>query len=506
MPGITLASLIALFLVTGCEEKKEKEEKATESDTSATSAVVTVSADKTTILSLSDNVLEAPVGALEVGATLSLVTVADPDAFTAIYAIAPKGSAAVQLMGKNAAGVEMDTSSGQLQLTLGYNPNLALIADKTAANLCVVATSKDKKYLWRPVNLRVDETKRTVNIYTKHFGIYQVVFCGSDKLDGFEDVSYTAPSATAGGASGNDSFLKMADFAEPAAVSELPSSSLPESINNISDFYNNEPADSASSGTEEDPCKATTQISAAGDTLTLSINNDKTACEQQHNTDSTRVINKSIEKSYLKVVCVGSDLSSYNGKTEDQLPDDLLQACPTATTVKLLINLMADWQSTYTITAGDQTSTMIESGSMKFGEMSDEGTECIFTIGADKGMTINGCNFVALLNKAQVTHSQEIIYNIYQKLKANNLVGSATGTYYSSGTQSFTIQNWTGTMTYTGESVAPTWTATNKAGETASGTYLQQTSQFEAAQAKAVKPTLSLHNFMEFHKTKRAWH
>jgi hypothetical protein len=458
---------MGISVATSCSKKDSKSDPV--AATSASGAIADTK--ETTTIGFKDNNLDIPVGALEVGAKVSIEQVADPADFSSLYAAAPKASAAIQLAAQKADGTALDAASGQLQLALSYDPALALAAvEKTAANLCVLAQTKEKKYLWRSSQLLNNDSKKTVNIYTKYFGVYQVVYCGTAALEGFEEAVASAPFSAAGS---TGSFLTAADFVVPTTTNEIEQTELTDKINNSSTFYDNEPVDpeppttgEPSGETDTNPCSIDAKIAAAGDTLSLKYDIDLAPCLSKNATSlqGSTLIHR--EKLYMKMTCVGVDLSSYNGKDMDDLPDGGLDTiCSTATTVSVLSNMVIEYA--FTVIEGDKTVT--NQHLMKSGMFADDGSACSYIVAADGSYTINGCNDYYISNA--VFGPESTTSTDYKHFKSNNLKGKTNGLYYTGGSYAFAFNNWNGTMTYTDAATAPTWTATSKSGGTANGTF-----------------------------------
>ena len=141
--------------------------------------------------------VSVPDGALSSGTELSLDRVEQPSEFAGVASDSGDGdgtfataSSAVNITGTK-DGSDVSPSS-PMTLSIPYSGtnltlNLAGVS-KSSTNLCVILKTKaDKLFVFRNKLLSIDTTAKKVKFKSLFFGIYQVIFCGTQELTNFED-------------------------------------------------------------------------------------------------------------------------------------------------------------------------------------------------------------------------------------------------------------------------------------------------------------------------------
>ncbi|MGE0174914.1 MAG: hypothetical protein AB7T49_19130 [Oligoflexales bacterium] len=168
-------------------------------------------------------------------------------------------------------------------------------------------------------------------------------------------------------------------------------------------------------------------------------------------TDSDQTTRTLTFETVAKISCAGLDLSQYNGKALEDMPDETFNTCGPGS------------KSSFTVERTSVEKNLAESYS---GESHSTETET-----CDFSSTQKICE----LTSADTSHSSGNgsidRYAVKSKISINATRANGSDLYFSGGNATFTFNNWTGTLTYTGATTPPTWTATNNKGAQASGTF-----------------------------------
>lgn len=134
-----------------------------------------------------------PPGALAIGSTLSLEPIASPDEFD-LAAIESAG-AAIKIGASTSSGSQVSELSSPMTLSLPLGgTGLALssyfsLVDKKNENLCVFLSSSSKLIVWRSssISIATENGIQVAKIKSLKLGIFQLVYCGTETLAGFEE-------------------------------------------------------------------------------------------------------------------------------------------------------------------------------------------------------------------------------------------------------------------------------------------------------------------------------
>lgn len=179
----------------------------------------------------------------------------------------------------------------------------------------------------------------------------------------------------------------------------------------------------------------------------------------------------------INVTCPGADLSSLDGKTSAELgfdegstgmPAALEEKCKNLPTMKMFMNGSFEASST-TTTAGVATKSGF---SMKFGIFTKDGLACEL-VKDTSGTKSNGCIMASSTEtegpSAAGTSEKNTSLTI---LESSNIIDldSPTAQWFNGGSFKVTFNNFTGTVTYTNSTTAPTFQVTAPGNLSASGT------------------------------------
>lgn len=277
-------------------------------------------------------------------------------------------------------------------------------------------------------------------------------------------------------------FLEFSQFDPPSATNAkiLTSSQVLAKIHGNSDLMDDTPDDDSDECSDE-ILGAT--LSAEDDKLTYGVDLDLSACFEKvfakDLTDFDLVALKVLFKFYFEIQCDGADLSSYDGqsfKDVSEAEDDIV-GCEDATTGSTLSHT----QSTFEMTIKSQKEPFVEIERKTLTLSIDSGPKgkaCLSTRSGDLSTGEDGClsiskdTFQSSKVDGEADDDEGKVH--YSKIVKNALV-SAKGDnrWYTGGAMKVTFDNWTGDVTYTDATTAPTFTITDGT-ETENGSVLEK--------------------------------
>lgn len=284
-------------------------------------------------------------------------------------------------------------------------------------------------------------------------------------------------------------FLTSADLSPGSLVTPLDKSSVLFSLNSESDFINHEPeasgSGSASGSSSGDDCTGdaidTLVVKADADSLTVDGSIDLKTCmvaQLNDNAVATATVELASMKIAFAIACPGSDFSSYNGKTMAAISDDpniehLCEAGPTRTS---LAN--HELKMNYTTTTTAETLTISTKNTIRslHSSSSPTNTACTSTLAGNTWTTDTGCTAISRLISSKITTTTGQATKTedsedYTKLVMTNLTenNDSTSKWFTGGKFDVTFNDWTGSVTYTNATTAPTYSLT-RGSETLTGT------------------------------------
>lgn len=154
----------------------------------------TVSETETTTLGItagpaSGTNVAMPAGALSAGSTLNLEPIVTPASFELETVVA--AGAAVSLSATDASGANVTELSSPMTLSLPLGAtSLALgLVEKNNDNLCVLLSSSTNLIVWRASSITIAKSEGidVAQIKSLRLGVFQLVYCGNETLEGFEE-------------------------------------------------------------------------------------------------------------------------------------------------------------------------------------------------------------------------------------------------------------------------------------------------------------------------------
>jgi hypothetical protein len=126
-----------------------------------------------------------PPGALAAGSQVAVEKTDTPGEFSSNASEA--ASYAVNISAKDKDGKAIDSVTTPMTIGIDYGDSASLALLGAAEDLCVLLKAKAGLFVWRRGSLKVASSK--VEISTLNFGIFQVVYCGTETLDGFKEAT-----------------------------------------------------------------------------------------------------------------------------------------------------------------------------------------------------------------------------------------------------------------------------------------------------------------------------
>jgi hypothetical protein len=135
--------------------------------------------------------IEIPPGSLAIGTDVSMAEVNAPDEFSGTSMAG--ASAAVEISAVDADGKSVAELSAPMTIAIPYSGGAALMGltgvDRSGDNLCALLKSATGLYLWRRAALAIDTEARKASFQSMNLGVFQLVYCGNEPMEGFKDAS-----------------------------------------------------------------------------------------------------------------------------------------------------------------------------------------------------------------------------------------------------------------------------------------------------------------------------
>lgn len=251
--------------------------------------------------------------------------------------------------------------------------------------------------------------------------------------------------------------LKAEDLAAPEATSSLAGLDISDFLEGAkTDFLATESA--ALSSSAEGDCLLGSlfnlPVSAKDDTLTLDVALDFSTCVQKSFGSifpgATVDVRKAFIGFYNLATCDGQDLSSFDGTKLKDLPD----RGPCEGSGKLLTNSRINLD--LSVTLDGQTFTLTNTSYTATATLANE--PCTYSGTAEARTVSNDCVSVS----KTITSSPEASTE-YSKFSYKDLTwaDSEANTWYSQGSMDLLINNWTGSIVFTGPLENPTYNLSN---------------------------------------------
>ncbi|RZA26824.1 MAG: hypothetical protein EOP10_02365 [Proteobacteria bacterium] len=196
------------------------------------------------------------------------------------------------------------------------------------------------------------------------------------------------------------------------------------------------------------------KLKAVGDTISVDSSVDIGSCLATYykNLGASEVkIEKAAYGFYFETSCAGGDYSAANGKNlkdaeaifDSDCKSTISNLSSTVFTLKGSITVQGQ-----VIKFDNESTTAISKA---------DGTPCTITL-ANGVRTENGC-----VEVTRTVNAIDPAENFFQKSTSNNLTWTEAtpGNYFESGSLSVVVNNWKGTITYSGASTPPTYSITD---------------------------------------------
>ena len=265
-----------------------------------------------------------------------------------------------------------------------------------------------------------------------------------------------------------DSFLTTAELTKGAKVNAMTKAEAETTIKNEKDLY-----DGGSPSTvqiKSDDCISSIMnsipLKSFGSYIGMGAEADITACAQE-----LFPSNITAAPSTLRIAfqwgCDNQDFSSFDGKTYGELALSQEAVCASSTKIDTLLQI----KITLAATAGTKFNYEKQ---LFIGHSTAEGQPCTSTIDGSELKHADGCLFtnkdLDSIYKVNGTSDPDEGAEDFTQLETSSLVSSSgsDNVWFKSGKMKATINNWTGDVTYSNATTAPTYSISNGT-ETATG-------------------------------------
>ena len=312
--------------------------------------------------------------------------------------------------------------------------------------------------------------------------LFSCISCGEEGDEESDVTSATSLSAA---------FLTSTDIATPSNIYPMYSSEMTQTLQSLGPLYNNPTSNSSAltaAGDEEEDAasrcldEATKDITFAADSSSLRVGFELDLVEcfslLDFSDGITVTVYSGTMKMYMYLGCTSGDYSSFDGQTLEQLSQSTEEACTSGTMSRLensLVNL------TYGLSDGENsvilsTSSISYMGKTDLNPATATIDDSTFTLGDDN---INFDLDTLELEDADPSTN-------FTKIQSTTVVGDSNDSsmYYSSGSFTVAVNDWTGTVTNSAAATAPTYTMT-------SGTWGEETGSLDTLSLTNPKATFS---------------
>ena len=257
--------------------------------------------------------------------------------------------------------------------------------------------------------------------------------------------------------------LSASDLAAPTGITVLTKADVTQNINYLSldATFKDSPKDTTTS--KCDSVFTAPKVVAAGNAIIVSATLDIKSCSNETAAAATPPsdlqLKSAIVKIYSRTECTGKDLSSYNGKTVGQIEDLNLQTFCTSG-----YSVVSNSRSDLEIVSQTDTTYSFKTTTIDAFGTADNGP-CATTITSGT-FKQTGC---VEISKSISSGSNESVE--YRKVTQKDLTWTAStaDTWYKSGTMDVILNDWTGTVTFSGATTPPTYSF-KKGSATVNGT------------------------------------
>lgn len=270
-----------------------------------------------------------------------------------------------------------------------------------------------------------------------------------------------------------DSFITAGELSKGSRVNPIVKSEVASELNDVSDFYDDEPSKFAEF-TEDDDCVGKLmneqKVTSYGAYVGVGVEMDVTQCfkelREDPNTNSLSVMMRLA----FQVGCDNQDFASFDGKTFGEVVAIDKSSCHNATQRTYLSNV----RFVTKIKSSEDGIDYDAENIAYFVKATADGKPCTETVRDNVLLTSDGC----LITERKFWSGMKVNGKPTEKEGTEDFtqlemigITSAAGdsnAWYQSGKMKTTLNNWTGDVIYSGTTTAPTYSLTNGS-ETATG-------------------------------------
>jgi hypothetical protein len=297
-------------------------------------------------------------------------------------------------------------------------------------------------------------------------GIALIVLSGVVACEKKEEENTSGIEITPG-----DGKLPLSELAEPTGLADLTATDI-QSFMQIarSDFLATEAeipeeeSEPIGEGEEEVDCFgdgfSKVKVSAAGEKVSVDVNLDLTGCLKKLWSQEQDGVSADISKAklaiYIEQTCVGLDLSSYDGKSLEEM-----ETPPECGTTYMLMNMKSEMLGS--MSANGQTT---EINSVTVNSVASGANEPCFTKKTGETLEEDGC-----VEIYKSVGGEGSVDNEYSRYWHKNLTwtDSEKNSWYTSGSIDVDLNGWSGSVSFQGATTNPSYTM-NNGSETVNGT------------------------------------
>lgn len=317
------------------------------------------------------------------------------------------------------------------------------------------------------------------------------------------------------GAAPSGFFLTAADLA-PGTLYDLPAEDLASELDDDDSFFDQEPESDDPMDNDascvQDALDAL-KVKASGDTMTISGGLDLSSCLESllNGVDASGLSLTLSTKMYVEAQCEGADLSMYDGLPITEIADSaaaLDELCDG--TFRMREHLWSHTVLQGSASFGGQMFTLDSESTTSHALQTPAGEPCVRHVEGDAVSFEDDCvettHDVNTRDRQNDMPSEKDGKDGFTALRYAGLRGTRVGEhpYFTGGAIEITLQNWTGAMTYTDATTAPTWSLTNGA-DTQTGTYDGTASQGLGTPARGLELALRARTAEVSRRIARLW-
>ncbi len=180
--------LLACGLQTDAEKRKSTKTEREVTETEETKLSIEAGAAKGTEVII-------PPGALAVGSSVSVEATDTPSEFSALEDVG-EASAAIEVAAIDPDGNPVTELSTPMTIQIPYGGETSLLqVEESEDNLCALLKSDAGFFLWRRSSLTIDSASKKASFKSKNLGVFQLVYCGTEELEGFADAAASGVSS-----------------------------------------------------------------------------------------------------------------------------------------------------------------------------------------------------------------------------------------------------------------------------------------------------------------------